>query len=179
MKCGRNLLQTIFEYYQNTGVITVEIPTEIFKKPQKSRSRKLKRRRSRYYRNTWIPRSEAPIHFQNLNMNYDSETSFEEPGSTFRNVSSRQTFDKRYVHRYPHVGTHRESENTTSNVPQPKTFVVYPPSISIIDFNVISRNDMEKFCALNKTKQWKSFIILNEPVNAGNRCSNTEIIAKK
>lgn len=146
MKCGRNLLQTIFEYYQNTGVIALEIPSQIFKKSQKNRMRKLKRKRTRYYRNVWTPRSQAPLHFQNLN--YDSETSFEDPGSSFRNISSRQTFDKRRELRNNLYDSTRRNLDDA----QPKSFVVYQPTISIIDFNVISRNDMDKFCALNKTK---------------------------
>lgn len=145
MKCGRNLLQTIFEYYQNTGVIATEIPTEIFKKSQKNRSRRIKRGRNKYCRNSWTPRNQAPLHFQTLNMNYDSETSIEDPGSSYRNAISRQAFERKH--------DRRDFEYTFMNNPQPKTFGVYPPSISIIDFNVISRNDMERFCALNKIKQ--------------------------
>lgn len=150
MKCGRNLLQTFFEYYQNIGVIVAEIPTEIFKKSQKQRCRKLKRRRSRYYRNWWTPRSEAPVHFQNLN--YDSETSVEDTGSTFRNYSSRQAFRSRRDNKNEHVSNKRNCEHFYVNEEQSRTFVFYPPTVSIIDFNVISRTDMEKFYELNKAK---------------------------
>lgn len=147
MKCGRNLLQTIFEYYQNTGVIALEIPTEIFKKKLKPRIRRMKKRRNKYY-DSWTPRSQAPVHFQTLNMNYDSETSVEDPGSTLRHSSSRRTFERRRDQR--NISTHGDFDYGYMNNVQPKTFVVYPPTISIIDFNVISRNDLERFCALNK-----------------------------
>lgn len=152
MKCGRNLLQTFFEYYQNTGVIAVDIPSEILKKPQKNRNDRKKRKRSRYCKNTWTSRSQAPVHFQTLNMNYDSETSVEDQVCTFRNASSRQTVNKRRDLNQAHVSSYRESENTYLNSSQAKTFVVHPPSISIIDFNIISRNDVERFNALNKVK---------------------------
>lgn len=155
MKCGRNLLQTIFEYYQNTGVIAAELTTEIFKKPQKSRSRKIRKKRNMCYKNGWTPRSPAPLHFQTLNMHYESERSGEDPGSTVINASSSMAFDRRRDYRTAHFSSHQEFESGYMNNPKPRTFVVYPPSISIIDFNVISRNDIEKFCALNKIKKWK------------------------
>lgn len=151
MKCGRNLIQTIFEYYQNIGVIAVQMPAGIFNKRKRSNTRKIKRR-NKNLKSSGRNRVEAHVHYQNLDMKYDSETSGEELVYGYKNLSSQRNLST--YRTFEKISEQLNSRNTNrteypkecrSNSPLSKTFVVLPePSLSIIDFNLISRDDFQK-----------------------------------
>lgn len=65
-----------------------------------------------------------------LSINYDSETSVDDSATFRHRLSPRRSLQKKIVR---------------SNSPPPMTIMVLPePTLSIIDFNVITRGDIEK-----------------------------------
>ncbi|XP_060516211.1 cytosolic carboxypeptidase 6 [Cylas formicarius] len=147
MRSGRNLVRTFLEYYQNTGAIPVQLAAEVSSKRKKSKSNQTRRRHASYSRTT-ANRTEALIHFKNLNTNYDSETSFEEFTYSFRTTSPRKTFDK-IAERHNSRGVQREGCRSGS-----PTFVVLPEqSLTVIDFNIMSRDDIDKVSNFQRNKK--------------------------
>lgn len=137
MRCGRNLARALLEYYQVMGVIAVELNKEIKqKKKHKRRPRSISP--NSYRSRPMTSRTVAPLHFKDLNI-YDSETSLEEPPvSSSRNKlsSNRMKFKK-------------NTPKTTYQSPPPTPLITLPqPSLSIIDFNLMTRNEIMK--AVNK-----------------------------
>jgi len=79
MRCGRNLVRTFLEYYQVTGTIPVSLTSEMSQKkrrPKTHRTRPTTRNSTRERPKT--TRSRVLLHFTDLNVNYDSETSGDE-----------------------------------------------------------------------------------------------------
>lgn len=160
MRCGRNLIRTFLEYYHNTGAIPMQIAPEISNKKHRARTNQIRRRnKNRYKPRPLTSRTQAQLHFTNLNINYDSETSLEDFSYSYRNSSPRRTFERfsEQLHSRRNVGgggrSGREYSQkfTKSSSPPPTTYVVLPePSLSIIDFNIISRDDIERVTNLNK-----------------------------
>ncbi|KAG5893192.1 hypothetical protein JTB14_016468 [Gonioctena quinquepunctata] len=153
MRCGRNLVRTFLEYYQNIGAIPVEISSEILSKKRRPRTNQIRRRNRNRYQRPLTSRTQAQLHFQNLNI-YDSETSLEDFTFSYRNSSPQRTFE-RLSEQFNSRGTVRESPQKycRSSSPPPTTFVVLPePALSIIDFNFMSRDDIETVSNLNKKK---------------------------
>nr|XP_023029222.1 cytosolic carboxypeptidase 6 [Leptinotarsa decemlineata] len=153
MRCGRNLVRTFLEYYHNTGAIPVEIGSQIASKKRRPRTNQVKRRNKNLYQRPLTSRTQAQLHFQNLNI-YDSETSFDDYTFSYRHSSPQRTFEK-IREQLNSRGTARGNPQKyfTNNSPPPTTFVVLPePGLSIIDFNVISRDDIEAVSNLNQRK---------------------------
>lgn len=145
MRCGRNLLRAFLEYYRAIGIIPEELPASVMKKKRSKRNTSRSTTRNSYRRpNT--TRTPACINFTDLNFNYDSEFSADEyPYSSRIYRSPTRTSDKS-----------RERSKTAVPAkdvgsPPPTTYIVMPePSLSIIDFNVITREDLEEACKRNR-----------------------------
>lgn len=124
------------------GVIQIELTNEIKQK------RKHKRRTHSLSPNSYrsrpvTSRTVAPIHFKELNI-YDSETSMDEQ----QTPSYRNTL-KQSINKY----NDRRKLKSTPNVmyqspPQTPLVKIEQPSLSIIDFNLMTRNEIMK--AVNK-----------------------------
>lgn len=97
------------------------------RRPHTHRSRSVTRNSSRRVHTS---RPTAVLHFTDLNINYDSETSVEDSPATFRN----------------HFSPRRPQKKEDMGLsPPPVTVVVLPePTLSIIDFNFITRGDIER-----------------------------------
>lgn len=159
MRCGRNLARTFLEYYQNTGAIPTQITTEVSSKRKRARTSQIRQRNKNHIRNKTplTGRTQAQLHFKNLNINYDSETSMEDCTYSYRNSSPRKMFDKiseQYNLRRSAKSVSQKNYNCRNGSPVPTTFVVLPePSLTVIDFNVISRDDIDRVTNLNKIKK--------------------------
>lgn len=146
MRCGRNLIRTFLKYYHVTGAIPLQLSSEIRqrkRRPHTHRSRSTTRNSSR---RADTSRRAAVLHFTDLNINYDSETSAEEIPFTFRNnFSPRKQFHKfQNAAEREHSGIRLRRDSSVRS-PPPMTIVVLPePTLSIIDFNTITRDDIEK-----------------------------------
>ncbi|KAJ8937163.1 hypothetical protein NQ318_009365 [Aromia moschata] len=163
MRCGRNLVRTFLEYYHNTGAIPFQITSEIANRRHRPRIRQIRRRnRNRYQPRPLTSRTVAQLHFKNLNINYDSDTSLDDFTYSYRNSGPQRTFERiseQLNSRRAAAGVEGEYGKKVyrSGSPLPATFVVLPePSLSIIDFNLISREDIEKVSNFNKVKVKKS-----------------------
>lgn len=123
------------KYYHVIGVIPIELNAEILQKkrrPRTHRSRSITRNSARRVQTSRQP---AVLHFTDLNIHYDSETSVE--SATLRNRFS----PRRLVQRKDAKLTRGSSLHS----PPPETITVLPePTLSIIDFNVITRGEFEK-----------------------------------
>lgn len=162
MRCGRNLVRTFFQYYTNTGAIVSHISAEVSSKRTRSRRSQIRRRNQNHGRNRTplTGRIQAQLHFTNLNINYDSETSLEDCTYSYRYTSPRKAFDKiseQYSLRKSAKRNNEPSHNFRSDSPIPTTYVVLPePSLTVIDFNVISRDDIDKVSKVNKIQKHSS-----------------------
>ncbi|KAJ8923551.1 hypothetical protein NQ315_010129 [Exocentrus adspersus] len=164
MRCGRNLVRTFLEYYHNIGAIPIQIVPEIpVKRHHRSRINQIRRRNKNRYKRPLTSRTLAQLHFTNLNINYDSDTSIEDFSYSYRNSSRQRTFRysehsqsrKNFAGETVHGGENRQKFSKSSS-PPPTTYVVLPePSLSIIDFNIISRDDIERVTKLNKARAKK------------------------
>lgn len=157
MRCGRNLVRAFLEYYRSTGAIPIEITTEVSNKKKKHRSSRLRQKNKNHTRNRSpvSGRVQAQLHFKNLNMTYDSETSVEECTYSYRSGSPRKLFDK-ISQQYNLKTTHtaKQWQNYRSDSPIPVKYLVIPePNLTVIDFNVISREGIDKVSNLNKVKK--------------------------
>ncbi|KAL1493057.1 hypothetical protein ABEB36_011196 [Hypothenemus hampei] len=159
MRCGRNLIKTFLEYYRNTGAIPMEIISEINHKRKLFRSSKIRQKNKNLVRSRTplTGRAQAQLHFKNLSINYDSDTSFDDGTFSYKNhcSSPRKMFEKiaeRYkLRKTPKIAEFQRNFNNTS--PIPTTYVVLPePSLTVVDFNLLSRNN-EKLSNLNKSKR--------------------------
>ncbi|XP_019764903.2 cytosolic carboxypeptidase 6 [Dendroctonus ponderosae] len=162
MRCGRNLVRTFFEYYTNTGAIAFHITAEVSSKRTRSRTAQIRRRNQKHGRNRTplTGRIQAQLHFTNLNINYDSETSLEDCTYSYRYTSPRKAFDKiseQYSLRKSAKSNIEQKHNFRSDSPIPTTYVVLPePSLTVIDFNVMSRDDIDKVSKVNKIQKKSS-----------------------
>lgn len=150
MRCGRNLVRTFLKYYHVTGAIPLELSSELSHKKRRPNTHRSRSATRNSYRRPRTNRSQAPIHFTDLNINYDSETSGDEAPFSFRNsFSPRRQFQKFYD-KINEVNYKRGTSNLlvrsrTVDSPPPATIVVLPePTLSIIDFNLITRDDIDK-----------------------------------
>lgn len=156
MRCGRNLLRAIMEYYQVTDVIPVNVIQEMFPK---------KKRRPRTYHNSprnkkriqcrpKTTRYKAIVHFTDLNINYDSSTSYDELPYSYRNQLSPSRREQDVLTAYKKVGGGFMSKGVQkSNSPPPQIFdFSQPPSLTIIDFNKITVGSLEKAMQKNSSK---------------------------
>lgn len=147
MRCGRNLARALLEYYQVMGVIPIEIATDIKqKKKQKRRPRSISP--NSYRSRPMTSRTVAPLHFKDLNI-YDSETSGDEhQASSYRNIFSPKKSSDRFSER---IKFRKHTPKISYPSPPPTPLIAMPqPSLSIIDFNLMTRNDIMK--AVNKNK---------------------------
>lgn len=154
MRCGRNLLRTFLEYYHVTGAVPVPPTVDIKQKrrrPNTHRSRSATRHLNSNRPNTTRPK--ALLHFKDLTINYDSETSIDEPYS-FRHPFSPRKLDKYskrdsvlHVKFLKKIGQDGLMTKRSAYVsPPPTTYVALPqPSLSIIDFNTITRGAFDKY----------------------------------
>lgn len=160
MRCGRNLVRAFLEYYQVTGTIPVSLTSEMSTKrrPKTHRTRPTTRNSTRERPKT--TRSQALLHFTDLNIHYDSETSGDELQHSCRNQlsPSRHLQDKygdkeeHYIKKVGGGGLIAKCGRFGSS-PPPSTFVVVPePSLSIIDFNLITRSGIEEATRKNRHK---------------------------
>lgn len=126
-------MRTFLKYYHVTGAIPIELSAQILQKkrrPHTHRSRSVTRNSTRRIQTS---RPTAVLHCTDLNINYDSETSVDE-SATFRNHFS----PRRVLHK-------KENKVARGHSPPPVTIMVLPePTLSIIDFNIITRGDIEK-----------------------------------
>ncbi|XP_056645865.1 cytosolic carboxypeptidase 6 [Diorhabda sublineata] len=152
MRCGRNLVKTFLEYYHNTGAIPILLGTEIVQKKQKPRLKEIRRRNKKRLQRPLTSRTLAELHFKNLNI-CDYDTSFDELTFSHRHATShRHTFNRLTEQ------LHTKEDNTQggkNNTPlSPTTYVVLPePSLSIIDFNLIIREDINAYINQNQKKK--------------------------
>ncbi|XP_076261488.1 cytosolic carboxypeptidase 6 [Rhynchophorus ferrugineus] len=152
MRCGRNLVRTFLEYYQNIGAIPIQITTEVSNKKKRARTSHLRSRNKSYARTPLTGRTQAQLHFKNLNINYDSDTSVEECTYSCRTTSPRKAFDK--ISEQYHLKSLKSGQSYRRGSPVPATIVVLPePNLTVIDFNVISRDDIDRVAKLNKIKK--------------------------
>lgn len=116
------------------GAIPIELTSQILlkkRRPHTHRSRSVTRHSARRVQTN---REAAVLHFTDLNIHCDSETSVE--SGTFRNrISPRRLLQKRYI----------KPMSGSLSSPPPEIITLLPePTLSIIDFNVITRGDFEK-----------------------------------
>ncbi|XP_072401658.1 cytosolic carboxypeptidase 6-like [Diabrotica undecimpunctata] len=151
MRCGRNLVKTFLEYYHNTGAIPVMMGSEIVQKKRKPRLKDIRRRNKNRLQRPLTSRTLAALHFKNLNI-CDYDTSFDELTLSHRNVSPQRTFERFAEHINLKEETLKEGRTYTTPL-SATTYVVLPePSLSIIDFNLIIRDDIK---AYNQSKMKK------------------------
>ncbi|CAG9760170.1 unnamed protein product [Ceutorhynchus assimilis] len=159
MRCGRNLVRTFLEYYQNTGAIPLQITSAVSSQRKRARTCQVRQRNKNYVRNKTplTGRTQAQLHFKHLNMNYDSETSADDCTFSNRNASPRKYFDKIPEHfnsRKSAKNVSQKNYHFRSGSPIATTFVVLPePSLTVIDFNVMSRDDIDRVSNFNKIKK--------------------------
>lgn len=143
MRCGRNLVRTFLEYYHNTGDIPMQLHTEIVNKKHRSTKKQIRRRNKNRHQRPMTSRTQALMHFKNLNINYDSE--FEDYNYSYRNASPMRAFEKlneKFNKRLNKDVKTSTNDECRSQSPLPMTYIMPPePNLSIIDFNVIARND--------------------------------------
>ncbi|KAK4871740.1 hypothetical protein RN001_015864 [Aquatica leii] len=157
MRCGRNLVRAFLEYYQVNGTIPISLPSELSQQKKRPKTHRL--RPSTRNSNSDRPkttRDRVLLHFTDLNVNYDSELSGDELQHSSRYYfSPRRNIDK-YHYRDEHylkkIGGGGVIKCGRVGSPPPLTFIVMPePSLSIIDFNLITRNDID--AAARRTNQ--------------------------
>lgn len=142
MRCGRNLIKTFLEYYHSTGAIPIEIAMELHNKKRRPRTHYTRSTtRNSYRQRPYTAKTQALLHFKDLTINYESDSSVEDP--TYRKPATNRFFDK----------INDFVKKPKLAVSPPPTIVVIPePSLSIIDFNLITRNDIEKASKLQHKK---------------------------
>lgn len=147
MRCGRNLIRTFSEYYRVIGTIPTNLAVEICRKrnrPRTHRARSTIRTSTRQRPKT--TRNRVELHFSDLNINYDSETS----GDELQHTNNKYSSPNRYLPQksdfeYRKIGDKEWLSYGKSVSPPPTTYIVMPePSLSIIDFNMITRNGLEE-----------------------------------
>lgn len=155
MRCGRNLVRTFLEYYHNTGAIPLELTAEPTTKKRPRTHHHRRKPRVRFQQRPMTSRTQAQLHFKNLSINYDSETSYDDYTYSYRNSSPQRTFDKiSEQYNLKKGGKDFEQRFYRSDSPLPTAVMVMPePSLSIIDFNIMSRNDIEKASNLNRKSE--------------------------
>lgn len=161
MRCGRNILRAILEYYQVTEVIPINIIEEMF--PKKKRRPRTHHSSSSYKNKIQMrprtTRNNATIHFTDLNINYDSSTSCDELPYSYRNQLSPTRKDHEILTPYKKIGggfMSKGIQKTCSPPPQIFDFP-QPPSLTIIDFNEITIGSLEKAMQKNLSKSTQSF----------------------
>ncbi|CAH1378101.1 hypothetical protein MTP99_019477 [Tenebrio molitor] len=151
MRCGRNLIKTFLEYYHSTGAIPIELAMEVHNKKRRPRthhSRSTTRNSHRQRPHT--TKTQALLHFKDLNINYESDTSMED--FTYRKPETSRFFEK-FADYMKKTNVMYSTKSERMGSPPPTTIVVIPePSLSIIDFNLITRNDIEKASRLKNKR---------------------------
>lgn len=146
MRCGRNLIRTFFKYYTVTGIIPVQITSEISHKKKRPNTHRSRSTPGSYRKRCNTNRPQAQLHFTDLNINYDSETSNEDSPYSFRNnFSPRRQFPRYFESAQDRTKTSTFVRSNTVGSPPPQTIVVYPqPTLSIVDINMITREEMKR-----------------------------------
>lgn len=152
MKCGRNLVKTFLEYYQNTGAIPILMGSEIIQKGRKPRMIDIRRRNKRRQR-PLTSRTLAALHFKNLNI-CDYDTSFDDLTFSHRNQSPQRTTFERLAEQLNSRGDSQFGPKYRNTPVSPTIYVDPEPTLSIIDFNLIIRDDINAYNQ-NKMKQYK------------------------
>lgn len=143
MRCGRNLMKSFLEYYRSIGIIPIQLAPEVTHKKRRPKTHCFRSRTTKdsYRARPHTSRTQVLLHFKDLNINYDSETSLEDDSPySYRNLN------KNVMSKFNEYNEDVRNINVgpTINSPPPKTFIVMPePSLSIIDFNLITRNGIE------------------------------------
>lgn len=130
------MVRTFFKYYHVTGAIPVDLTAQILQKKRRPHTRRSRSITRNSARRPDTSRQTATLHFMDLNINYyDSETSVE--SGTFKNQFSPRRLLRK--------GNKKPMRGGSLHSPPPETINVLPkPTLSIIDFNVITRGDFEK-----------------------------------
>ncbi|XP_030756614.1 cytosolic carboxypeptidase 6-like isoform X2 [Sitophilus oryzae] len=158
MRCGRNLVRTFLEYYQNIGAIPIQLTSNVSSK-KRSRRSQYRSKNKNYVRNRTplTGKTQAQLHFKNLNMNYDSETSVEDYTYSYRAASPKKAFDRISEQYRLRSAKTPQKRNFRSDSPV-STFVVLPePNLTVIDFNVISRDGIDRVSQLNKINKVRNY----------------------
>lgn len=144
MRCGRNLIKTFLKYYHSTGAIPIELSAEVHHKRRPRTYRSRSTTRNSYRQRPHTTKTPALIHFKDLTINYESDTSIEDYGFTYRKPATSRFFDK-FTEDSSKKHATFSTKNDRPGSPPATTIVIIPePSLSIIDFNVITRNDIER-----------------------------------
>lgn len=134
MRCGRNLIKAFWEYYQVSGLIPINLTTDMSEKKRRPKTQRSKRIRHQATKRPQTSRNPILLHFTDLNINYDSETSGEWSPTSKHQFSPHRQHDLL-----------KNIRETSASSPPPCTYIVLPqPSLSIIDFNLITRNGIEE-----------------------------------
>lgn len=145
MRCGRNLARTFLEYYRVMGAIPTERPTELSPKRRPKTHRQRRKLKNVLRERPKTSKHIAVLHLTDLNINYDSETSVDEAPQSYRNIFA--------PHRHQSAAENEKivlESTRTSSPPPTMIFVVPEPSLSIIDFNVITRDSIERAARRNR-----------------------------
>lgn len=141
MRCGRNLARALLEYYQVMGIIPVEVAAVPKKRKQRRRPRSISP--NSYRQRPHTSRTSALLHFKDLNI-YDSETSGDEqPLYSYRNVYTPNKYVEIFNERKSVLEERykKQSKGVCFVSPPPTPLIVMPqPSLSVIDFNLMTRN---------------------------------------
>lgn len=149
MRCGRNLLKAFLEYYRSIGLIPIDPVAEISIKkgrPKTHRSRSSLKTYPRSRPSTTKPR--AILHFKDLNINYDSDSSLEE-GYSYRYSPRKYSkftqheleLQERFVKK---VGPDYLQKINEPRYSSPINYIVPPvPSLSIVNFNFVTRDPVD------------------------------------
>lgn len=150
MRCGRNLVRTFLKYYHFIGAIPLELSSEISHKKRRPNTHRSRSSTRNTYRRPTTNRSQALLHFTDLNINYETESSADEMPYSFRNSFSPRRQFQRFYDKAKETNYKRGTSSVlvrsrTVESPPPATIVVLPePTLSIIDFNLITLDDIDK-----------------------------------
>ncbi|CAH0562553.1 unnamed protein product [Brassicogethes aeneus] len=144
----------VIPYTEESCAIPMELTNEPSQKKRPKTHKSRRKNRVKYQKRPLTSRTQALMHFKNLNINYDSETSFDDYTYSYRNASPQRNFEKiTEQYNLKKGGKEFEEKFYRSDSPLPQNIMVLPePSLSIIDFNIMSRNDIEKASNLNKER---------------------------
>ncbi|XP_065166011.1 cytosolic carboxypeptidase 6 isoform X2 [Atheta coriaria] len=140
-RCGRNLLKALLEYYRVTEVIPLSLTQDV---KEKSTRRVKKSRKTRPCNisssRSHTQRVAAPVHYKEINMYYDSESSpeREDDRPLFRSKFGKKT--------RKNTSSGKNKTENVSRSSSPVLMVMPPtnePCLTIIDFNIITENELK------------------------------------
>nr|XP_022914708.1 cytosolic carboxypeptidase 6 [Onthophagus taurus] len=135
MRCGRNLIRALLEYYKAIGAIPEQLLSTKKKKYRRRRSRSTLS--SRRVSPTRIP---ASIYYKELNMNYESD--FSDDFNSYRHPKIPSKFAEKQEKRIKKVGG---GGIISTGITSPKIQYLGTPEpyLSIVDFNMLV-DDLDK-----------------------------------